>query len=115
MQVLSLLVRHNCPFSRPVGSTQGRVTHLCHRGKEAMLEIHDPTREGFLRLVAEYRRIGGEVLYEERDHSAALVRFPACACCTSGQVIPTIERQGYLYLPPSTCSADGENYQFLAP
>jgi predicted DNA binding protein len=115
VQIVNLLVRHECLFSRPVAGAAGaRVTHLCHRGKEAILEAHAPDPQILTSLVSEYRRVGGEVLYEERDSSAALVRFPACACCGSGKVIPTIEALGHLYLPPSGFSAEGETYQFLA-
>lgn len=115
MQIVNLLVNHECPFFRPVaGAADARVTHLCHRGKEAVLEAHATDPEVLTRLVSEYARIGGEVLYEEQDRSAALVRFPICACCGSGKVIPTIEGVGHLYLPPSAYSADGESYQFLA-
>lgn len=114
VQIVSLLVNHACPFSRPVaGVADARVTHLCHRGKEAILEVHarDPTV--LTSLVAEWELIGGEVLYAEPDASAALIRFRRCACCRSGKVIPTIEAAGPLYLPPSTYSAEGESYQFL--
>jgi predicted DNA binding protein len=115
VQIVNLLVNHECPFSRPVArATDARVTHLCHRGKEAVLEVHARDPEVLTRLVAEYVRIGGEVLYQERDRSAALVRFPTCACCGSGKVIPTIEGVGHLYLPPSGYSVEGESYQFLA-
>ena len=30
-------------------------------------------------------------------------------------MIPTIESQGHLYLPPSSYSSEGETYQFLVP
>ncbi len=114
MQIVSLVVRHDCPFSRPVaGSSHLRVTHLCHRGAEAMLEVHGLDAEELGRLLQEYERIGGTVIYREPDRSAVLVRFASCACCTSGRVIPSIESQGYLYLPPSAYSAEGESYQFL--
>ncbi|HLY76858.1 MAG TPA: helix-turn-helix domain-containing protein [Thermoplasmata archaeon] len=115
MQIVNLKVTHECPFSRPVaGSAHARVTHLCHRGKEAVLEAHTSEPEVMNRLISEYAQVGGEVLYEEQDRSAALIRFPVCACCRSGKVIPTIEGVGHLYLPPSAYSADGESYQFLA-
>jgi predicted DNA binding protein len=115
MQIVSLAVEHPCPFSRPVMElAHARVTHLCHRGKEALLELHAEEPAEFDRLLSEYRSLGGEVLYQEEDHPAALVRFAACACCRSGQVIPTLEGQGYLYLPPSLYSHTGESYQFLA-
>lgn len=116
MQVVRLLVAHDCPFSTPVASAgAARVTHLCHRGDEAILEVHSDERPELDRLVEQYRAIGGEVLHEEREGTAALVRFAQCACCRSGRVIPTIEDQGYLYLPPSVYSAEGETYQFLVP
>ena len=115
MQVVHLLVNHDCPFSRPVKQVENvRVTHLCHRGAEAILELHAPDAKSLGRLLDEYRAIDGEVIYEERDRTAALVRFDACACCRSGRVIPTIEGLGYLYLPPSAYGADGESYEFLA-
>jgi predicted DNA binding protein len=115
VQIVNLVVNHECPFSRPVADATGaRVTHLCHRGKEAILEAHSPDSEIVSHLVSEYGRIGGEVLYEEDDRSAALIRFPVCACCGSGKVIPTVEELGHLYLPPSSYSAEGESYQFLA-
>ncbi len=115
MQIVSLVVNHECPFSQAVAHAAGaRVTHLCHRGKEAILEIHAPDTALLTALVADYRDIGGEVLYEERDRPAALVRFATCACCGSGKVIPAIEEAGHLYLPPSGYTADGETHQFLA-
>jgi predicted DNA binding protein len=115
VRTVTLLVKHDCPFSRPVSTAEGvRVTHLCHRGKETMLEVHARDPKDLDRLVSEYEGIGGELLYREPDGGAALVRFPSCACCGSGQVIPTIERSGHLYLPPSAYSAEGESYQFLA-
>lgn len=114
MQVVNLLVRHDCPFARPVLAGEGvRVTHLCHRGREAILEVHAPGREEVASALAAYRTIGGEVLYEEAEGAAALVRFDRCACCGSGRVIPSIESHGYLYLPPSRYTPDGESYQFL--
>lgn len=115
MQIVHLVVDHDCPFSRPVAdAAAARVTHLCHRGSEATLEAHAPDPAVLSRLVDAYRRQGGEVLYESPERTAALVRFPACACCSSGKVIPTIEALGPMYLPPSAYSADGESYQFLA-
>jgi predicted DNA binding protein len=115
VQIVNLLVRHECPFSQPVAKAEGvRATHLCHRGKEAMLEVHARDPDVLADLVAVYRKIGGKLLYGEEDGSAALVRFPSCACCRSGQVIPAIEGSGRLYLPPSVYSREGENYQFLA-
>ncbi len=114
MQTVSLLVDHDCPFSRPVaGGANARVTHLCHRGKEAILEVHAGDGAELTKLVSEYARIGGRVLYEEQDRTAALVGFRACACCGSGKVIPSLEGRGYLYLPPSSYSSEGESYQFL--
>ena len=116
MQVTRLLVTHDCPFSSPVARTErARVTHLCHRGAEAILEVHAEEPSELTALLQEYRAIGGETLYQDRDGTAALVRFEECACCRSAQVIPTIEGQGYLYLPPSGYSRDGETYQFLVP
>ena len=116
MQILNLLVRHDCPFSGPLAELRGaRVTHLCHRGKEAVLELHvsEPSVLSELRRV--YEGLGGELLYEETGGSAALVRFPVCACCRGGRVIPSLEGAGHLYLPPSAYTSEGERYQFLAP
>ncbi len=115
MQIVNLRVTHPCPFARPVTAEEGtRVTHLCHRGREAILEIHATEPAAAVRVVGAYRSIGGEVLYEDPESGAALVRFARCACCGSGRVIPTIEGQGYLYLPPSRYGPAGESYQFLA-
>jgi predicted DNA binding protein len=114
MQIVNLVVRHDCQFSRPVAQgSHLRVTHLCHRGEEATLEVHSLDAEELRRLVRDYEAIGGTVIYREPDQSAALVRFASCACCASGRVIPSIESQGYLYLPPSAYSSEGESYQFL--
>lgn len=116
MQVTRLLVVHDCPFSGPVtGASGARVTHLCHRGEEAILEVHADAPSELTALVERYRSDGGEVLYRDREGTAALVRFDQCACCQRGRVIPTIEGQGHLYLPPSSYSPEGETYQFLVP
>lgn len=116
MQVTRLLVEHDCPFSRPVARAGGtRVTHLCHRGEEAILEVHAEASDELAALLEGYQGIGGEVLYHDPEGPAALVRFDQCACCRSGRVIPTIEDQGHLYLPPSSYSSEGETYQFLVP
>ena len=115
MQVVSVLARHACPFSGPVVGTASRVTHLCHRGKEAMLEVHARDPEEVDRIVRAYTAAGGRVMHRDPGANAALVRFPTCACCRAGQVIPSIEHQRYLYLPPSSYSAVGERYQFLVP
>lgn len=80
-----------------------------------MLEVHESAPELLDRLVRIYEAAGGAVAHREPEHAVALLRFPACACCRQGQVIPSIERQGYLYLPPSTYSSEGERYQFLVP
>jgi predicted DNA binding protein len=115
VQVLSLLVRHRCPFSGPLKEAPtARVTHLCHRGEDAILELHGSDPDAVPRLTAKYTELGGTVLYEERDRSAALVRFASCACCRSGRVIPALESLGQLYLPPSSYTSEGERYQFLA-
>jgi predicted DNA binding protein len=78
-----------------------------------MLEVHAANPSVVARLVEGYSRLGGETLYEEADRSAVLVRFPTCACCRTGRVIPTLEDLGQLYLPPSSYSPEGERYQFL--
>lgn len=116
MQLLRLTVRHSCPYSGPVaGSPTARVTHLCHRGAEAMLELHDPDAEGLARIVAEYERIGGVVVLGSEERTAVLCRFPECACCRDARVIPTAEAVGLLYLPPSSYGPGGEEvYQFLS-
>lgn len=115
MQVVSLLVHHTCPFSEPLsGHPDARVTHLCHRGKEAVLEVHARTPGAVASLREVYRKIGGKILYQEPSGTAALIGFSACACCGTGKVIPTIEGLGHLYLPPSLYSPEGERYQFLA-
>lgn len=116
MQLLRITVRHTCPFSTPVRSRRSaRVTHLCHRGNEAMLELHDPNPEDLASLVTEYDRIGGKMILLAEGGKAALVRFPSCACCREGRVIPTIEAAGHHYLPPSAYTGDGDEvYQFLA-
>jgi predicted DNA binding protein len=114
MQIVNLLIRHDCPFSEPLAQAPGaRITHLCHRGDEAMLEVHASDPALVARLSEGYSRLGGEVLYEEPDHSAVLLRFPNCACCRSGRVIPALEDLGQLYLPPSSYTSEGERYQFL--
>lgn len=114
MQVVDLRLRHDCPFWAPLANAPGaRVTHLCHRGDEAMLEVHASDPAEVARLGEEYGRLGGERLYEAKDRGAALFRFPACACCRSGRVIPKIEALGHLYLPPSSYGPEGERYQFL--
>lgn len=114
MQIVTLVVRHDCPMSRPVvGATNSRVAHLFHRGEKVVLEIHGHDSKDFTRLLSAYDRMGGEILYEEQERVAALVRFPSCACCKSGGVIPTIEGAGHQYLPPCRYSSEGERYQFL--
>lgn len=116
MQLVKLLVRHDCPFSGPVRTFTGlRVTHLCHRGSEAVLEAHGESVDDLDALLESYRRAGGELLLRDEENPAALVRFERCACCRSGKVIPTVESRGSLYLPPSSYAADGETYQFLVP
>lgn len=116
MQLVRLLVRHDCAFSGPVRAHTGlRVTHLCHRGREAILEAHGEGVDELDTLLESYRRAGGELLLRDEENPAALVRFDRCACCGSGKVIPTVESRGNLYLPPSSYAADGETYQFLVP
>jgi predicted DNA binding protein len=115
VQLVRLLVRHDCPFYRPVGAVAGlRVTHLCHRGREAILEAHGPSVDGLATLLAAYAEIDGEVLLKDDENPSALVRFDRCECCRRGRVIPTVEGAGNLYLPPSSYGPDGETYQFLA-
>jgi predicted DNA binding protein len=115
VQIVNLLIRHECPYSNPlVELSEARVTHLCHRGKEAILELHAAEPTGLARLRQAYEELGGETLYGESGGTAGLVRFPSCACCRTGRVIPTLEGLGYLYLPPSAYTAEGERYQFLA-
>lgn len=115
MQVLRLAIRHTCPFSGPVASSRSaRVTHLCHRGVEAILEVHDPDAAELEALVETYRALGGTVLLRSEDGTSSMVRFPSCACCRGARVIPTMEAGGHLYLPPSVYRSGGEEvYQFL--
>ncbi len=114
MRTAKFTVRHDCPYSNPIRAVEGlRVTHLCHRGRNAYLEIHSDTREGLDRLVAEYQEQGGESVHHDPDDRAALVRFSDCACCRRGQVIPRVERGEALYLPPSSYTSEGETYHFL--
>ncbi len=117
MRWLRLRVTHPCPFADPLSgaSPSVRVTHLCHRGREAILEVHGGSPELLGPLVERYESLGGEVLLREVGNPAALLRFPSCACCRTGKVIPTVEEGGNLYLPPSSYSAEGEHYQFLVP
>ncbi len=116
MQLLRITVEHDCPFSMPLRRHAGvRATHLCHRGSEALLEVHGSEAEAFAAVVAEYEALGGSAVLRGEDGLGALVRFATCACCRSGRVIPAIEAAGQLYLPPSAYGADGrEVYQFLA-
>ncbi|MGA8663762.1 MAG: helix-turn-helix domain-containing protein [Thermoplasmata archaeon] len=114
MQIVTLVVRHACPLSRPmVGTTHGRAIHLFHRGRKVIVELHGRDAKGLDRMVVAYRRIGGEVLHEDENRAIALVRFPTCACCQQGGVIREIEESGYLYLPPCRYLPEGERYQFL--
>src|SRR5271170_2602098 len=114
MQLVTLVVRHSCPLSRSiVGTTHGRAIHLFHRGKRVMIEVHARDANELVRMLSSYRRSGGEVLHEDEVRAIALVRFPTCACCHSGGVIPAIEGAGFLYLPPCRYLAEGERYQFL--
>jgi predicted DNA binding protein len=116
MRWLRLRVTHPCPFAAPAArSAAASVSHLCHRGREAMLEVHGGSPNLLGPLLEEYESIGGEVLLQEEGNPAALVRFSSCACCLTGKVIPTLEAGGNLYLPPSRYSGDGEDYQFLVP
>lgn len=116
MQVIRLEVTHSCRFSGALaGTKRARVTHLCHRGREAVLEIHSSDPEEVDRLVEHYQSEGGRTLFRGNDRRAAVVRFDACACCNAGKVIPSIEGPEVLYLPPSGYASGGqESYQFLA-
>jgi predicted DNA binding protein len=115
MQVLRLDVRHVCPFSSPTdGEARARVAHLCHRGEEATLEIRTGTPEEMRKLLGRYETLGGEVVLRSEEEKVSLVRFPTCLCCRRGQVIPTLESEGHLFLPPSLYAPSGsETYQFL--
>jgi len=117
MQLVTLLVQHPCPFSgSATASSRGvRVTHLCHRGTDAMLEVHAPDSADLEPILRSYRAAGGAVVFREPDAPAALIRFAACVCCQQGRVIPTVESAGNFYLPPSSYSLEGEKYQFLVP
>ena len=114
VQIVTVRLRHPCPYSGPLREMDGaRATHLCHRGHAAILELNAQHPADVGPLERTYVRLGGEPLYE--DGAAALVRFPSCACCRSGRVIPSFERAGHLNLPPVRYAPDGETYQFLAP
>lgn len=114
MQAVTLVVQHPCPLARPVQQTAGsRATHLFHRGRKVVLEVHANTPADLERLLTAYRRLGGRLLVRDPDRPAALVRFLSCGCCRSGRVISTIERCGHQYLAPARYAADGERYQFL--
>ncbi|MHB1932125.1 MAG: helix-turn-helix domain-containing protein [Thermoplasmata archaeon] len=114
MRTAQFTIVHDCPYSNPIRAVEGlRVTHLCHRGRNAYLEIHADTSEALEPLVAEYRERGGELVHTDPGDRAALVRFSGCDCCQRGQVIPRVERSEALYLPPSTYTPRGETYHFL--
>lgn len=114
MQVVSLVAHHRCPLSGPVASLAGaRATHLFHRGRSVVVELHADQREAMARLSSRYVSAGGELLAEDSNRRVALFRFPTCPCCRAGRVISTIEREGHQYLPPARYGRDGERYQFL--
>ncbi len=114
MQIISLQVRHDCPFAEVIAQRPGtRATHLCHRGRNAILEVHGPDPPSLEAILDVYGDRGGTLLFEDPESRSALVQFPVCACCTRAQVIPTMESHGTLYLPPSSYSQVGESYQFM--
>lgn len=116
MQVVHLEARHPCAFSTPLTqTTSARVTHLCHRGREAVLEVHASDASELRALVAQYEALGGHLLFRGNEETAAIVQFATCACCRTGRIIPTVEGSDVLYLPPSGYASGGtESYQFLA-
>ncbi len=114
MNLVTLTVRHPCPFAGPLpAGSSVRVAHLCHRGRQATLELGGPDPAELRAAIAAYEAVGGSVVFLEEDHSAAMLRFPECACCRSGRVIPVAEADGGLHLGPSTYAPEGETYQFL--
>ena len=115
MQVLRLVIQHSCPLSDPVSSSRSaRVSHLCHRGGEVILELRDSSPAELDSIAETYRGSGGIVELRSEDQESALVRFASCACCRSAKVISTMEASGYLFLPPSIYRpGGGEVYQFL--
>jgi len=114
MRTAQFTVWHDCPFSQPLReSTDLRITHLCHRGQHAYLEIHAHSPEALERVVTYYRALAGEPVHVDPHEPTALVRFPDCLCCQRGQVIPRVERCEALYLPPSSYTLEGEVYRFL--
>ena len=115
MQVLRLVIQHSCPLSEPVAASRSaRVSHLCHRGAEVILELRDSSPAELDGIAETYRGAGGIVELRSEDQGSALVRFPTCACCRSAKVISTMEASGYLFLPPSIYRpGGGEVYQFL--
>ena len=117
MQLIRLTIRHPCPYSTPLAaSPESHVTHLCHRAQETLLEVHGEDPAALERILQEYSRQGGEPIVRGEETSASLVRFPSCSCCRSGRVIPILEAEGLLYLPPSAYGKGGEEvYQFLSP
>lgn len=116
MKIISLEVRHSCAFSSPLAKTStARATHLCHRGREAVLEIHASDPSELSALVDGYVSEGARLLFRGNERTSAVVQFSSCACCRAGKVIPTIEGPEVLYLPPSGYAVGGkETYQFLA-
>ncbi|MCL4324801.1 MAG: helix-turn-helix domain-containing protein [Candidatus Thermoplasmatota archaeon] len=114
MQIVTLKVGHECPFSAPILAHPGSAgTHYCHRGKSALVEVHSERTEDLQEILAEYATFGGEaVLPPGKEGLSAIVSFPECACCLRGRVIPTIEATGSFYLPPTGYREGGEIYQF---
>lgn len=114
MQVVTVHLRHDCPFSGPILSSPGATgTHFCHRGETALLEVHAPDPETLQGILDSYRPLGGEVvLGAGTTDRSAMVAFPVCACCTRGKVIPAIESTDSFYLPPTGYRNGAEVYQF---
>lgn len=114
MNVVTLTVRHPCPLARPIRADRSvRASHLCHRGRAANLELHGSDPDELAGVIREYEAEGGRLAFLQEDRMTAMVRFPTCACCRTGRVIPVAEQDGALHLAPSTYGPEGETYQFL--
>ncbi len=112
--VITIRLHHACPLSGPVESAPGlRVAHLCHRGKQVLLEVRGRDEARAKEAVQTYGQQGGKTLFDDPGGTSAMLSFPTCGCCNTGLVIPSMERAGYLYLPPTIYDERGETYEFL--
>ncbi len=114
MQVVTIRVEHDCPFAKPILERSGASgTHYCHRGRSAMLEVQAETPEDLRGITGTFISQGGSVVLGGGETDLhAVVTFPVCACCSRGQVIPSIESSGSFYLPPTSYRDGVETYQF---